>query len=129
MYTWLLMLLSFGFLPLFAQEAQMTNVQNSYKEIHTKELKTWLDEGKTLLILDARSKEYFDGVLLPNAIWLPYTASKIEIEKVIPSKDYLIVVYCSNPACRASKFLAEHLVDMGYTNVYKYHEGLQDWFR
>lgn len=38
-----------------------------------------------------------------------------------------IVVYCSNPACSASRFAYHFLVDHGYKNVRRYAGGLLDW--
>ncbi|MEW6712041.1 MAG: rhodanese-like domain-containing protein, partial [Candidatus Riflebacteria bacterium] len=50
-----------------------------------------------------------------------------EIAKVLPKKEALIVAYCSNLQCPASKMLYKHLKSLGYTNVLKYPEGLQGW--
>jgi rhodanese-related sulfurtransferase len=38
-----------------------------------------------------------------------------------------IVVYCSDPACVASQFAYQWLVEAGYTNVRRYAGGLSDW--
>jgi rhodanese-related sulfurtransferase len=62
-------------------------------------------------------------------LWLPYNASEKDVQAAIPSKDSLVIVYCSSLACPASKSLADRLVAEGYTNVYKYPEGLQEWMR
>jgi rhodanese-related sulfurtransferase len=102
---------------------------HAYTEIHTKELKNWYDQNKKMTIVDARSKEYYDGTLISNAIWLPYDASENDLNQALPSKNALLVVYCWSPTCPASKYLVDRLVDKGYTNVYKYPEGLQEWIR
>lgn len=59
--------------------------------------------------------------------WLPAESTEKEIRAVIPSKDSLVVVYCLGVECPASGWLYDKLTSMGYTNVYEYHEGLQDW--
>jgi rhodanese-related sulfurtransferase len=38
-----------------------------------------------------------------------------------------IVTYCSNSACQNSAQVAAKLEKLGYTNVRKYAEGVQDW--
>jgi rhodanese-related sulfurtransferase len=47
--------------------------------------------------------------------------------ELLPDKGAAIVVYCSNPACGNSQAVANKLADLGYTNVRKYREGIQDW--
>lgn len=56
-------------------------------------------------------------------------SSKEEIKSAIPSKDSLIVVYCAGVKCPASGWLYDKLTSLGYTNLYEYHEGLEDWIR
>ena len=38
-----------------------------------------------------------------------------------------MVVYCSNLSCPNSEGVARTLTRLGYTNVRKYAEGIQDW--
>lgn len=98
-----------------------------HKEIHADELKSWYDHNKNMIVLDARTKPYFDGTLLPKATWLPSDSTETEIYAVIPTKNSLIVVYCAGVKCPASGRLYDKLSSLGYTNVYEYHEGLEDW--
>lgn len=103
--------------------------RHAYNEIHTSELKAWYDQGKQMIVLDTRSKPYYDGTLLPQAQWLSYEASEQELAAAIPSKNSLVVIYCWSPGCPASQYMADRLVAAGYTNIYKYPEGLQDWMQ
>lgn len=100
-----------------------------YKEIHTEELKKLMDSKKPMLVLDARKK--LSGGLLPGAKHLSYDADAHTIEKTMGShsKDYMIVVYCARVQCPLSKYLAENLISAGYTNVYKYPEGIEEWMK
>ncbi len=110
------------------QSAQATNNESHlYREIHTRTLKEWYDAGKTMTVVDARSKPYYDGTLLPHAIWLPYDASVKELNAAIPKKNSLVIVYCWSAQCPASQCLVDRLIANGYTNIYKYPEGLQEW--
>lgn len=100
-----------------------------YHEVTTAELKSWIDGKKKLIILDARTKEYDDGNRIPGALFFPYNASNDEIKAKLPAKDADIVIYCTSTACPASKYLADKLVSMGYTHIYKYPEGIQAWMK
>ncbi len=99
------------------------------KEIHAEELKSMYDQNQAMTIVDARSKPYFDGTLLPQAKWVSAESSESEIEAAIPSKESAIVVYCAGVDCPASGWLYDKLVTMGYTNVSEYPEGLKDWMQ
>lgn len=95
--------------------------------INTSGLKTLLDSGVPVLVLDARSKKYDDGTRIPGAKTLTDKSSIKEVEKVVKNKDTLIVTYCSNLQCPASYELYKHLKSLGYSNVLKYPEGIQGW--
>jgi rhodanese-related sulfurtransferase len=97
------------------------------KEIDAKELKAWIDSGKSFKLIDARPKKFENGELIVGAIFLPYNAEEDEITKALPAKDAIIVTYCSSSECPASTYLAKHLVKMGYKSIYKYTDGLEDW--
>jgi rhodanese-related sulfurtransferase len=101
--------------------------KHAYTEIHADQLKSWYDQKKPMIVLDARTKPYFEGTLLPNAKWLPMDSSDAAILAAVPAKDALVVIYCANSHCPASKYLADKMASLGYTNLYKYPEGLDDW--
>lgn len=100
-----------------------------YHEVTTTELKQWIDSGKAIVIVDARTKAYDDGLRMPGAKMLPFNSSLEEVSKMLPAKDAAIIVYCSNQSCPQSKFLADRLIKLGYTDVYKYSEGIQGWIK
>ena len=104
-------------------------VGHGYKQISTEDLKSLIDSKKPVIVLDARKK--LSGGLLPGAKQLPYTADEKEVHKVLGStaKDAQIIVYCANIDCPVSKYLAENLVALGYTNVYKYPDGIAAWIQ
>lgn len=115
--------------PLASIIAAPETHQTEHTMITTTQLKAWYEQNKPMAIIDARSKKYFDGTLLPNGRWLPAESTEKEIAAALPSKDSLIVVYCWSTACPASGWLYDKLMAMGYTKVYEYHEGIQDWTR
>ena len=57
----------------------------------------------------------------------PDLSELIEQNK-IDQKDIPIITYCANPQCNASKELANHIMNAGYSNVVEYPGGIEDWF-
>ncbi len=114
--------------PLAATTTQSQQTEESmHRLISATQLKSWYDQNKEMVILDARSKPYFDGNLLPKARWLSAESTDQEILSAVPSKNGLIVVYCWSTECPASGWLYDKLVKLGYANIYEYHGGIQEW--
>lgn len=111
-----------------ASEGQTSEAPH-YHVISTKEMVDLTHSQKPIFILDARTVEYRNGKRIPGAKYVPYTATDQEIVDAIPSKSSYVVVYCSSQKCPASKYLADRLVNMGYSNVYKYPDGLDGWVK
>lgn len=90
------------------------------------DLKTAIDTG-SVTILDTLAGEYWEKQHLPGAI--PLHADHVEqvYRELLPDRDALIVTYCSNTACNNSQAVATKLEGLGYTNVRKYREGIEDW--
>lgn len=78
-------------------------------------------------ILDARTGKYDDGRRIPGAKSLAAGAEEPAIAATAGDKAGLIVTYCSNLKCPASKMLATRLRGLGYTNVLEYPEGIEGW--
>ncbi|ROO61478.1 rhodanese-related sulfurtransferase [Micromonospora sp. Llam0] len=90
------------------------------------ELKTAIDAG-TVTVLDTLGGEYYAKQHLPGAIELVLADLEAQAPDLLPDRDAAIVTYCSNPACPNSGQVADRLTALGYTNVRKYREGIQDW--
>ena len=96
-------------------------------EISTSVLKVLIGSGVPITILDARSGKWDDGRRVPGASGLRANSSKKAIRKALPSKDRLIVTYCSNLKCPASSNLAGRLRKLGYSHVLEYPYGIDGW--
>ncbi len=96
-------------------------------KVNTSGLKTLIDSGVPLTVLDARSGQYDDGKRIPGALSLNADSKPEEIAKVLPNKEALIITYCSNLKCPASDMLYKHLKSLGYSNLLEYPEGIQGW--
>jgi rhodanese-related sulfurtransferase len=90
------------------------------------ELKAAIDAG-SVTVLDALAGAYWEKQHLPGAI--PLHADHVEQvhRELLPDREALIVTYCSNAACPNSQQVATKLEGLGYTNVRKYREGIEDW--
>jgi len=85
-----------------------------------------LDAG-TLTLVDALPESYYTQQHLPGALNLVADNVANRATVLLPDKDAAIVTYCSNPACANSSQVAAKLEQLGYTNVRKYADGIQDW--
>ncbi len=90
------------------------------------ELKVGLEAG-TITAVDALPQSYYTQQHLPGALSLVADDVETRTAGLLPDKDAMIVTYCSNPACQNSTQVAAKLERLGYTNVSKYADGIQDW--
>ncbi|MEU6431335.1 rhodanese-like domain-containing protein [Microbispora sp. NPDC046973] len=90
------------------------------------ELKTAIEAG-TVTVVDALGGDYYAQQHLPGAIPLTEDEVADRAAELLPDKNASIVTYCSNPACANSQAVANRLTALGYTDVRKYREGIQDW--
>ena len=95
--------------------------------IDTHTLRALLAAGTKVTVLDARSGKYDDGRRVPGATALASGSTAAQAAAVIPSKDSLVVTYCSNLQCPASAMLAANLKTLGYKNILEYSAGIEGW--
>ena len=84
-------------------------------------------EAGTLTLVDALPESYYAQQHLPGALNLVADDVDTQAPRLLPDKDTALVTYCSNPACANSGQVATKLEKLGYTNVRKYADGIQDW--
>ncbi len=94
--------------------------------INRDELRAGLDAGN-LVLVDALPESYYAQQHLPGALNLVADDVEARAAALLPDKDAAIVTYCSNRACPNSGQVAARLEKLGYTNVRKYPDGIQDW--
>ena len=90
------------------------------------ELQAAIEAGE-VTVVDALGADYYNQLHLPGALNLVEADVNATAARLLPDKDAPIVTYCSNPACGNSEAVAVLLTKLGYTNVRKYREGIQDW--
>jgi rhodanese-related sulfurtransferase len=86
-----------------------------------------IEAGDPIVIVEALGPMYYDDAHLPGARNLPHDRVDELAAEVLPDRDAVVVVYCSNTACQNSVVASRRLEQLGYSNVLEYIEGKQDW--
>jgi rhodanese-related sulfurtransferase len=91
------------------------------------QLKTKLDSGEKIRLVEALPEKYFLEKHLPGAINLPHDRVAELAPQLLSDLTAEIIVYCASTTCQNSTIAVEKLTALGYTNVRDYKEGKQDW--
>lgn len=90
------------------------------------ELRAEIEAG-TVTVVDALPERYWVQQHLPGALNLVADDVDAKADALLPDKGATIVTYCSNRSCCNSQAVASRLEQLGYRNVRKYRDGIQDW--
>jgi len=90
------------------------------------ELKAAIGAG-TVTVVDALGGDYYAKQHLPGAVALAPGDVGALASAVLPDKGAAIVTYCTGPSCPNSGQVANRLTALGYADVRKYAEGIEDW--
>jgi rhodanese-related sulfurtransferase len=94
--------------------------------INRDELKSRIERGD-ITVLEALPTAYWEAEHLPGAIAFPLDDIDGQAARLIPNRATAIAVYCSNADCNNSHVVATRLAQLGYTAVFRYTDGKQDW--
>ncbi|MDQ3716939.1 MAG: rhodanese-like domain-containing protein [Actinomycetota bacterium] len=97
------------------------------RRITRDELKERLATDEPTTVVEALGPMYFEDAHIPGALNLPHDHVDELAPKLLADKDAVVVVYCSNAECQNSAVASKRLARLGYTNVFEYEEGKQDW--
>jgi rhodanese-related sulfurtransferase len=98
-----------------------------FKIVTTAQLKSMLDEKKTLVLIDARTREEYQEAHIDGAISIPEKNFDENASLLPADKNALLVLYCNGVKCGKSKKLAIKADAHGYTNILIYGEGFPVW--
>lgn len=96
-------------------------------EIITRDELTTALENQSVTLIDTLPASYYDQQHLPGAINLVLDGVEAAAAEALPDKDAPLVTYCTGPSCQNSSQVAARLRELGYTNVRKYTDGIEDW--
>ncbi len=94
--------------------------------ITTAELKKKMDAGEAFVLADALSSIEHNELSIKGAVNIPSTKVKGN-NNLPPDKNTPLIFYCLGPKCGKSKIAAAVAMELGYTNVMVYNEGLPEW--
>jgi rhodanese-related sulfurtransferase len=94
--------------------------------ISREELLAAIDAG-AVTVVDALGGDYYAKQHLPGAVALVPGDVDARAAAVLPDRGTAIVTYCTGPSCPNSGQVADRLTALGYTDVRKYREGIDDW--
>jgi rhodanese-related sulfurtransferase len=106
-------------------EQLVEEAKENINHISAEELKTAVDNGDAVIVLDVRDKELYESDHLPNAISLPRAAIELDIDEVVPDQDAKVVTYCGGNTRGALS--AHTLKIMGYENAHVLVGGYRGW--
>ena len=103
---------------MFCRKRCYRNIQNG--DITIAELKSKVSQGA--ILIDVRSNQEYREGHLQGAVNIPEFEIAKRIQREIPKKNQLVVVYCQyGGRSKGAKIIMEK---MGYTNVYNLFGGL-----
>jgi thiosulfate/3-mercaptopyruvate sulfurtransferase len=112
--------------------------RGGYKVVTTQELKGWIDQKKTMLIVDTMPGDNFRKQHIPGAVNFEIQRHpeltemsdkmKADFEKLLgPDKDRTIVFYCGFTDCERSHNAGMWAIKLGYKDVYRQPGGIVGW--
>jgi rhodanese-related sulfurtransferase len=97
-------------------QAMVQEAKSRIKEVSVSQLKTWMDSGQKLLLIDVREDSEWQAGHAASAIHVGRGVLEREIEKAAPNKARRVVLYCQGGS--RSALAADTLQKMGYTDVF-----------
>jgi rhodanese-related sulfurtransferase len=88
------------------------------------------NELNQLIIIDARIRTDRRQGFIPDSISLPDTDTDCNsLFRVIDRKNTPTVFYCNGPKCRRSEHAVKIAIECGYTNIYWFRGGFEEWLK
>jgi rhodanese-related sulfurtransferase len=103
----------------------VNDARSRVKECTVDDVKTMMDKGEKIVLVDVREESEFAKDHLPGAIHLGKGVIERDIEQRVPDPNARLVLYCGGGY--RSALAADNLQKMGYTNVLSMDGGMRDW--
>ncbi len=103
-------------------------VEDSKKRVRETDVdtvKSRLDRGDKIVLVDVREDREYDADHLPGAVHLGKGVIERDIEEKYPDANVELILYCGGGF--RSALAADNLQKMGYTNVTSMDGGIRDW--
>src|SRR4051812_18299055 len=103
----------------------VNDAKSRIKETNASAVKTRLDKGEKLNLIDVREDNEWAKGHLPGATHLSKGVIERDIEKTFPDRDAELILYCGGGF--RSALSADNLKKMGYQNVISMDGGWRGW--
>lgn len=99
-------------------------IKGVVNKISAEDAKKKMDEDKSIILVDVRTKEEYDEEHIEDAMLVTLETINAMAPSMIPDKNATYYIYCRSG--NRSAIASTELVIMGYMNVYDMG-GIQDW--
>jgi len=99
------------------------------KTLSYQQLKQMKDQKEDFLLINVLPAEKVEEACIPGSMHIPLEQSGFEdlVEGAAVDKQEKIVIYSENFDCTAARRATENLDNAGFSNVYAYEGGTQEW--
>lgn len=112
----------------FAEEYSSPDKIEGSMKIDAESLIKLAQEYDDLVIIDSRIKSDRRQGYISGSISLPDTETNcVSLLPIIHKKDSATVFYCNGPKCRRSDRAVVIAKECGYTNLYWFRGGFEEW--
>lgn len=101
------------------------DAKSRVRETNVHEVKSRLDRGDKLVLIDVREDREFDADHLPGAVHLGKGIIERDVEAKYPNLQTELILYCGGGF--RSALAADNLQKMGYSNVISMGGGIRGW--
>lgn len=98
-------------------------LRTSGNNIDYSDMQKMLRENKNIIVVDVRTRDEYMFNHLSGAINVPLQEISQKIERFVPNKDDIVIVYCEYGG--RSKKALNKMNKMGYVNVYNLDGGIE----
>lgn len=96
------------------------------RNISTDELKDMMDSGESFVLVNVLDADSFEDEHICGSINIPVD----QVDEKAPGfigKDETVIVYCSGPDCKASGRAADKLESLGFSDIWRFQGGIEEW--
>ena len=101
------------------------DAKSRVKETTADDVKSKLDRGEKVILVDVREESEFANDHLPGAVHLGKGVIERDVEVHVPDLNAPMILYCGGGF--RSALAADNLQKMGYTNVISMDGGIREW--
>ena len=103
----------------------LQGVKRAIRQVSLEDLKSRLDAGEEIVVLDVREKDEWRQGHLPGAMHIPRGFLEMQSGSRLPDKNAKIVTICASGI--RSAFAAKALQELGYSHVESANPGYNQW--